>query len=104
MKKVILSILISLCFTISSYAGNDDVTLLKGKVVDTQGEPIIGAKVVVKGTKTAVYTDFEGQFIFPSVAKTSHKVKVSMISYQDKEATVNFQDSNNELSITLKSK
>ena len=32
---------------------------VKGQVVDTTGEPVIGANVVVKGTTTGVISDIE---------------------------------------------
>ena len=35
---------------------------MTGKVVDTKGEPIIGANVVVKGTTNGTITDFDGNF------------------------------------------
>lgn len=33
-----------------------------GKVVDTQNEPVIGASVVIKGAKTGVVTDLDGNY------------------------------------------
>ena len=36
---------------------------VKGRIVDVNGEPIIGASVLVKGTTTGVITDFEGNYI-----------------------------------------
>ena len=33
-----------------------------GKVIDQNGEPIIGANVVVKGTSNGVITDVDGNF------------------------------------------
>ena len=35
---------------------------VKGQVVDVQGEPIIGASVLVKGTTNGTITDFDGKF------------------------------------------
>jgi len=42
---------------------------ITGNVVDTQGEPIIGASVVVKGTSNGTITDFEGNFQLNTVKK-----------------------------------
>ncbi|MNE47824.1 hypothetical protein D3C80_1422500 [compost metagenome] len=36
--------------------------IIKGKVTDQSGSPLPGATVMAKGTKTAVLTDFDGNF------------------------------------------
>lgn len=36
---------------------------IKGKVVDANGDPIIGANVLEKGTTNGVITDVDGNFI-----------------------------------------
>ncbi len=43
---------------------------IKGKVVDAQGEPSIGAAVTVKGTTKGVVTNFDGEFTLEGVADT----------------------------------
>lgn len=35
---------------------------VEGKIVDVNGEPIIGATVSVKGTSNGTITDFDGNF------------------------------------------
>ena len=57
-QKVALLILSLVCAS-SMYAQNNKVT---GKVVDAQGEPVIGASVVVKGQSKGVVTDVDGNF------------------------------------------
>ena len=37
-------------------------SLIKGKVLDSKGEPIIGAAVLVPGTTTGAVTDIDGNF------------------------------------------
>jgi len=34
--------------------------MLEGKIVDTQGDPLIAANVLIKGTSTGTLTDFNG--------------------------------------------
>lgn len=38
------------------------VSTIKGKVLDSEGEPLIGASVIVKGSKTGSITDIDGNF------------------------------------------
>ena len=37
-------------------------TAVKGKVIDANGEPVIGAAVVAQGTTNGVVTDVDGNF------------------------------------------
>ena len=59
---------------ITSYAQPRPV---KGVVVDTDGQPMIGASVIVKGTTTGVVTDVDGKFTIN--AKPEDKLVVSFI-------------------------
>ena len=43
-----------------------------GTVVDTSGQPIIGASVLVKGAKTGVITDLNGQFTITPPPRKFH--------------------------------
>lgn len=54
-----------------------------GQVVDTEGEPITGASVVVVGTKQGTSTDMSGHFKLANVAKGS-KIKISSVGYTTK--------------------
>ena len=54
---------------------------ITGNVVDTQGEPIIGASVVVKGTSNGTITDFEGNFQLNTKKKGSLVISRSSIIF-----------------------
>lgn len=70
---------------------------LKGQVVDETGEPVIGATVKLKGSKTAVITDIDGNFVIPASKGT---LVVSYIGYTPQEINVNGNES--DLKIQLK--
>ena len=67
MKKVILLSMQFVCFFVVSFLltqttlaqGNSTVT---GKVLDSLGESVIGASVLVKGTTSGTITDIDGNF------------------------------------------
>lgn len=59
---------------------------VKGTVEDSNGEPVIGANVIVKGTSTGVITDIDGKFSL--VVSSGAKLVVSFIGYETKEVTV----------------
>ena len=63
------SLIMTLCFVLLLLvpsvisAQNSNIT---GRVVDTQGEPIIGATVMQEGTTNGVITNVDGEFVFSS--------------------------------------
>jgi len=55
--------------------------MVKGKVVDVQGEPIIGATVLEEGTTNGTVTDFDGNFML-NVSSENAKLDISYIGYK----------------------
>ena len=58
----------------------------KGTVVDATGTPIIGASVVVKGSKAAAVTDIDGNFTLAGVANGS-VIEISYIGFKTQTVT-----------------
>lgn len=81
--------------TTASYAAEQSP--LTGKVVDSKGEPVIGAGVVVKGTSNGSITDVDGKFSM--TAPKNAVLSVSCIGYQAVEVAV---DGNSNITIVLK--
>ena len=69
----------------------------KGVVKDANGETVIGASVVVKGTGTGTITDMDGNFSIPNVARGA-TLEISFVGYQSVTVTWNGQP----LSVVLK--
>jgi iron complex outermembrane receptor protein len=82
MKQLTLSLL-SLLLVCSSVMAQQRTTV-SGTVVDAQGEPVIGASVVEKGTTTATMTDIDGKFTLP-VSATEATVVVSYLGFKTVE-------------------
>lgn len=64
---------------------------IKGVVTDKNGEPIIGANVVEKGTTNGTITDFNGKFSL--TVKSKGVLVVSYIGYISREIPLNNQNS-----------
>ena len=64
---------------------------VKGTVVDKNGEPIIGANVVVKGTTNGTITDIDGKFSLE--AATGSTLTISYIGYLNQDVKVGNQQS-----------
>ena len=58
-EKRLLSLLLTVILSIAAFAQNQTFT---GTIVDVNGEPVIGATIVQKGTSNTVVTDFDGNF------------------------------------------
>ena len=97
MKHPILTILL---YCIISLTGTVYAqTTLKGKVVDEQGSPLIGASVQIEGTVTGTITDANGNFEFATSRSQPLTLIISYVGYF--KETVTYTGS--ELSITMKS-
>ena len=79
MRRIAFALFAILLSTMSFAQGGS----ISGEVVDVQGEPIIGASVVQKGTSQGVMTDIDGRFKV-SVSAGSTLV-ISYIGYETQE-------------------
>lgn len=56
-------------------------TQVRGTVTDENGEPVIGASVVVKGTTVGTVTDMDGKFALPEVPSSAKTLMISYIEW-----------------------
>lgn len=98
MKKSIflMCLLIAQLFALSTHAASDPRSI-KGTVVDTEGEPLIGATVQVEGTSVGVSTDIDGNFVIRAAAGKT--LLVSYVGYSPKKVKVT--DSTADLRVEL---
>lgn len=83
---------------VNSLSVNQQDKSISGVVVDPNGEPVIGANVMVKGTTTGSITGIDGDFVINNVPSSAVLV-VSYIGYITKEVPAGQQKS---LRIVLK--
>lgn len=60
--------------------------IIKGKVTDTQNQPLIGATIQNTKTKTSTQTDAQGQFSL-SVNQSTGTIHISFLGYQPQQAS-----------------
>lgn len=84
MKKKVMLILSCLLLSIGFITAQ--TTKISGVVIDQQGEPVVGASVVVKGTTNGTVTDIDGKFSIniPSSQETLVFTLVGMKSKEQK--------------------
>jgi iron complex outermembrane receptor protein len=104
-KSLFLGLLFGLISLTAFAGGNAKANSVKGTITDRQGNPLVGAKVIVKDLQKEVYTDFEGNFIIEAVSATEHKIEVSHVSFEDVKTKVDFsKEDNNFLAFQLRSR
>lgn len=59
---------------------SQSITIVKGTVVDTEGEPLIGASVMAKGSKMGSITDIDGNFSIN--CKPGVELTISYVGYK----------------------
>ncbi|EKC57571.1 protein containing Secretin/TonB, short, partial [human gut metagenome] len=66
-----------------------DPVSVRGKVVDPQGQPIVGASVIVRGTTVGVSTDAAGRFKLEVPAPAASRVlEISYLGYETAHVAV----------------
>ena len=80
-KKLLWSFLASCLFIGTAIAQN---VTINGKVIDEKGDPIAGASVQVKGTRTGANTDANGTFSIKAAKGTT--LVVTSVGYEAKSA------------------
>lgn len=80
-------IFLSIIFLFNSFVFAQGI--LKGKVIDVKGEPIIGANVFLQGTTLGAATDFEGNYTIKSVPEGNYTLTLSAVGYKTKQFNIN---------------
>lgn len=93
--KRLTSTLLVGAFCTMAFAQSSRIT---GIIKDSKGEPLIGASILVKGSKTGSITDLEGKYSLSNV-KPGDVLVVSYIGYEPQEIKVGSQKN---LSVILK--
>lgn len=88
-----------LALAIGVIQGAAQVTTVRGIVTtEEDGEPVIGASVIVKGTALGTVTDVNGRFELSGLSPSATRLLISYISLMAKEVAIAPQ-----VSVTLKS-
>ncbi len=88
MKRTLQIIILSLIATTIFAQGN-----IAGKVTSAEnGETLIGATVLIKGTTTGGLVDFDGNYVIPNVSAGQHTIICSYISFQADTFVVTVKD------------
>ena len=84
-RKEILSVLFAATSIVTASA---QVNKMSGTVVAEDGSPIVGASVVVVGTKLGTVSDVDGHFVINDIPLKAKQVRVSYLGMQPKTVAV----------------
>lgn len=84
-RTAAVSMLMSFCMTGAVFAQKG---MIKGIVVDENGEPVIGANVLVKGTTNGTITDMDGNYVINVENMKNVVLQVSYVGYNSIEEAV----------------
>ncbi|MEO0733675.1 MAG: SusC/RagA family TonB-linked outer membrane protein, partial [Bacteroidota bacterium] len=91
MKFTQLLLCLGLLLTSLGLTAQSTVT---GTLTDVQGEPLVGASVLVKGTSSGTVTDFDGKYTL-QVPEGAEYLVISYIGYETREEPLNGRTSLN---------
>ena len=83
MRKVILTLLVSMAFTLGALAQKT----VSGKVTDADGKPISNVSVLVKGTTTGTTTDANGTYSL-QVPANGKVIEFSILGYETQSLSI----------------
>ena len=83
------NITLSKITNVATRIAQQDKKTAKGNVIDSTGEPVIGASVVEQGTTNGTVTDINGNFTL-NLSTPNAKIEISFIGYKTQVLTAQF--------------
>lgn len=81
-------LLVSLASIVCAATVSAQSRQITGTIVSENGEPVVGASIVVVGTKTGTVSDIDGKFSFNNIPVKATQVRISYLGMQVKVATI----------------
>ena len=86
-------------FVIAGWTSAFGQTTVRGKVVDSNNEPIPGANVILVGKSEGAVADFDGNFVFQTSETPPFSLRVTSIGFSDK--MVSITQNNQQITVVL---
>lgn len=99
--KMYQALLATICFLLAFTAEGVNLNL-RGKVTDSQGEPIVAASVKIKGTAVGTTTNTEGNYRLSVAQRDTLVVVFSCIGYQEENRRLVGANGNLTINVRLK--
>lgn len=99
-KNLIIISLLALLFPFSLLANYGSI---RGRVLDTDGKPVVGASVRVEGTRLGGFVKGDGRFIVTNISPGTYTIRITSVGYDQFTAEVRVRaDESTELDAVMK--
>ena len=95
--KSVAAVLLTMLMGVTLYAQNG--RMLTGSVADSDGNPVIGAGVLVNGSTSGTVTDGEGRFYLNLSSSGDVVLRVDCLGYKSRTITV--PEASSEVNIVI---
>lgn len=68
---------------------NNGERIVSGKIITDDGEPLLGAAIVLKGTTVSTVSNVDGEFTFPKPLSENDVLQISYLGLNDQEIIIN---------------
>lgn len=99
MNKFYFFILLLWGLVVTQMFAQDNPEYLKGRILDTANEAVIGANIKWEGTSVGTITDVDGNFVIPRIKETN-VLSVSFIGFQSQQ--IKIEKTKKEITIVIK--
>jgi len=76
-SKFFLSFLLLVTFLFAGLSQGYSQIKVSGSIIDGNGQPLIGATVIEKGTSNGSQADFDGNYLIKNLAPVTYTLRVS---------------------------
>lgn len=83
-----------------AYWGSAAEGIVAGRVVDTSGEPLVGADIIIHELHKGTTTDAQGRFQFEQLRSANYHLHISYVGYESKTIAIKV-NGGNEITIVL---
>ncbi|MCB0714278.1 MAG: carboxypeptidase regulatory-like domain-containing protein [Ignavibacteriae bacterium] len=83
MKQVLVLLAILAFFVVAAALQAQSTCTLQGAVLDSNGEPIPGATVLVLGTSRGASTNADGKYVIQGLMPGSYQIRVTSLTHPD---------------------
>lgn len=73
-----------------------------GRIVDEQGNPVLGATVFIKELKKGTQTNAKGEFTIPGIAAGTYTLGITFIGYESQEKSITVAEETVTVQVVLK--
>jgi hypothetical protein len=80
-------------YNVPAYGGAANIRKVSGKIIDANGEPLIGANVLVQGTSTGTITDLDGNYSI-MIPKGATSLTISYLGYDTQQLPITSENMN----------